>query len=136
MTFFCMVPCMIMMFVTQHCSVGHARGNFYCLPHMALPRLLFSSMFLALAYSTCMMWYTAYMSIYLLFVFCLHRMALITRCSVEAACMEEATNTYTCTIILCYHTLYSILILMCMNIAIAFICRSGKIPRKIKNLDS
>jgi len=37
--------------------------------------------------------------------------AQITRCSVETACMEEASNTYTCTIMLCYHTLYSILIL-------------------------
>jgi len=44
----------------------------------------------------------------------------------------SASNAYTCTILLCYHALYSILILMCMNIAITFTCKSEKIPRKSK----
>ena len=48
---FCVVPSMIVMLATQNCSVGHVPSISYCLPRMALPRLLLIPMFLALLYT-------------------------------------------------------------------------------------
>jgi len=75
---------------------------------------------------------------YLLFVSCPHRMALITSAPLRQLTWRKisASNACTCTILLCYHALYSILIIICTNIAITFTCRSEKIPRKIKTLDT
>ena len=74
---------------------------------------------------------------YLLFVSYPHRKALITSVPLRWLAWRKisASNAYTSTILLCYHALYSILILMCMNIAIAFTSKSEKIPWKIKILD-
>ena len=79
--------------------------------------------------------YTCLQCIYLLFMSCPHRMVMITNV-LRRRLKILASNTYTCTTLLCNHTLYSILIVMHMNIAIAFTCRSGKNPQKITNLDS
>ena len=75
---------------------------------------------------------------YLLFVSCPHRMALITSIPLRRLAWRKisASNAYTCTILLCYHALYSIIILMCTNITIAFTWRSEKNPQKIKTLDT
>jgi len=75
----------------------------------------------------------------LLFVSCPHRIALITSVLLRQlawrVCRKiSASNAYTCTILLCCHTLYSILILMCTNIAIAFTCSSEKFLEKLKLL--
>ena len=76
---------------------------------------------------------------YLLFVSCPHRITLITSVPLRRMAWRKisTSNPHTCcTILLCYHALYSILILMCINVAIAFTCRREKIPRKIKTLDT
>ena len=75
---------------------------------------------------------------YSLFVSCPHSMALITSVTLRQLTWRKisASNAHTCTILLCYHALYSILILMYTNtnIATAFTCKSEKIPRKLKLL--
>ena len=83
-------PHMIVMLATQHCSVRHARGISYCLPHVALPRLLLSPIFLALLYIYNVMHCIHVHLTYDLFVFCPHRMTLINyEHSAEATGMEE-----------------------------------------------
>jgi len=82
------------------------------------------------------MWYTVYCTcvFYLLFESYPHRMNLIA--SIPQRWMAwrkiSAFNTYTCTILLCYHAFYSILQLMCMHIAIAFTCKSKRFLKKLK----
>ena len=73
---------------------------------------------------------------YLLFVSCPRRMALITSVMLRRLTWRKISdsNANTCTIALCYHALYSILILMYTKIAITFTCGNEKIPRKIKTL--
>ena len=54
----------------------------------------------------------------------------------EATSIKEeisASNTYTCTILLCYHALYSRLILVWIHIPIAFTHTTEKIPQKNSN---
>ena len=107
----------------QLLGVGHVRGISYCLPRMAIinPHVSSSSI-----HVRCDTLHTCLFN--LLFVSCPNRETLIMSILQRRLAWRKisASNIYTCTILLCYHTLYSILTLMCTHIAIDFTCRSKK----------
>ena len=120
----------------QFLGVGHMRGISYCLPCVAFPRLLLNLVFLAFLYMYDVIHCICTCLFYLLFMSCPHRMALIMSVPLRRLAWRKisASNAYTCTILLDYHALYSILILICTNITIAFSCRSEKFLKKLKLL--
>ena len=104
-------------------GLGHVHGFSYCLPRVALPQLLLSPMVLALLYMYNVI-HCVHVYFTNFFVSYPHSMALIASVLLRRVARKKisASNAYTCTILPCYHAPYSILLLMCMYIAIAFTC--------------
>ena len=121
---FGVMPCMIVMLATQSCSVDHAafmhgpRVWNFLLPATFIIKPRVSSSSIHVRCDTL----HAYL-FYLLFVSCPHRMTMITSIPQRWLAWRKisASNAYTCTMLLCHHALYTILILMCMNIG----CKSS-----------